>query len=840
MGFPKYTMKIYIFICYLLISAFTTFAKAQATLKMPFNNEQSVSIKDKKQKIYYSNWIDFNKNGVKDIFENSLLSTNKRIEDLLSRMTLEEKSCQMATLYGFGRVLKDELPTENWKKEIWKDGIGNIDEHLNNLAYHPNSATDKAWPPSKHIKALNEIQRFFIENTRLGIPVDFTNEGIRGLCHEKATSFPSQIGVGSTWNKNLVSQIGHITGKEAKLLGYTNVYAPILDIARDPRWGRTVECYGEDPYLVGELGYNMVKSIQEEGVVATPKHFAIYSAPKGGRDGDARTDAHITERELFSLYLHPFKRAIKDAGALGVMSSYNDYNGVPVTSSSYFLQDILRDSWGFKGYVVSDSRAVEFIADKHHVAKDHKEAVLQAVNAGLNIRTDFTMPEDYIMPIRELVKEGKLSMETVDNRVRDILRVKFWQGLFDTPYGKEFKKADKTVSNKNSQRVSYQASLESIVLLKNDNKMLPLDFSKYKSVLITGPNAMAVDHSVSRYGPSNIEVVSVYEGIKEKFPKDVKIQYAKGCDFFDENWPVSEIIATSPTVSEKEGINKAVEIAKTVGLAIVVVGDDEETVGESRSRTSLDLPGNQQKLVEAIYNTGTPVVVVLINGRPLTINWINKYVPAVVEGWFQGKYGGAAIADVLVGNYNPGGKLPISFPKSVGQIPMNFPSKPGAQANQPSNGPNGSGKTRVGGFLYPFGYGLSYSTFKYDNLIVEPKISKGIGEVKVFVDITNTGPVKGDEVVQLYFSDELSSVTVYEKQLRDFERITLEPNETKTITFTLKPEDFALYNKHMEFIVEPGDFEIMIGSSSEDIKVTSKFSIDEECLLSDDKKKSLK
>ncbi|MDO7172513.1 glycoside hydrolase family 3 N-terminal domain-containing protein [Mariniflexile sp. AS56] len=818
-------MKIYTFFNYLLIGMFPLFIGMKV-----FSNETIQ--KEKPDKIYHSNWIDFNKNGAKDIYENREESIEKRVEDLLSQMTLEEKSCQMATLYGFGRVLKDELPTADWKNEIWKDGIGNMDEQLNNLAYHPNSATDKAWPPSNHIKALNEIQKFFIENTRLGIPVEFTNEGIRGLCHEKATSFPSQIGVASSWNRDLVSQIGHITGKEARLLGYTNVYAPILDIARDPRWGRVVECYSEDPYLTGELGYNMVKGIQEERVVATPKHFAIYSAPKGGRDGDARTDPHITERELFSLYLYPFKRAIKDAGALGVMSSYNDYNGVPITSSSYFLRDILRDSWGFKGYVVSDSRAVEFIADKHRVAKNHKDAVLQSVNAGLNIRTDFTMPEDYILPVRELVKEGKLSMETIDNCVRDILKVKFWQGLFDSPYGTEFEKADATVSNEKSQKISYQASLESIVLLKNENRTLPLDFSKLKSVLVTGPNAKAVDHSVSRYGPSNIDVVSVYEGIKKKFPKNIEINYAKGCGFFDENWPDSELIPMDPTASEQAEIDKAVEMAKTVGLAIVVVGDDEETVGESRSRTSLELPGNQQKLVEAIYNTGTPVVVVLINGRPLTINWINKYVPAVVEGWFQGKFGGAAIADVLVGNYNPSGKLPVSFPKTVGQLPMNFPSKPGAQANQPTNGPNGSGKTRVGGFLYPFGYGLSYTTFKYSNLNVSSKIKSGKGEVIVTLDVTNTGEVKGDEIVQLYFSDLHSSITVYEKQLRGFARVSLNSKETKSTTFILKPEDFALYDLNMDFVLEAGDFNIMIGSSSEDIKLSQKINIADSVVLS--------
>ncbi len=822
---PLIFMRSYLLICFLLIGLTPIIVPAQVAYVEPDKPKKVGRNGSGNMKIYYENWIDFNKNGKKDVFESMSEPVNKRVEDLLSQMTLDEKSCQMATLYGFGRVLMDELPTVHWKTEIWKDGIGNIDEQLNNLAYHPKSVTDKAWPPSNHIKALNEIQRFFIEDTRLGIPVDFTNEGIRGLCHEKATSFPSQLGVGATWNKDLVSQIGHITGKEARLLGYTNVYSPILDIARDPRWGRTVECYGEDPYLVGELGYNMVTSIQKEGVVSTPKHFAIYSAPKGGRDGEARTDAHITERELFSLYLHPFKRAIKDGGAMGVMSSYNDYNGVPVSSSKYFLTEILRKDWGFKGYVVSDSRAVEFIADKHHVAQDHKEAVLKAVKAGLNIRTDFTMPEDYIIPVRELVKEGKLSIETVNDRVRDVLRVKFWQGLFDHPYGKRMQEADQTVGNDAHQKIAYQASLESMVLLKNEDDILPLDFSKYKSVLVTGPNAKAINHSISRYGPSNIDVISVFDGVKEKFPKHVDIKYTRGCEFFDDNWPDSEIIPHEPDGKDVKEMQKAVKMAKSVDLAIVVVGDDEETVGESRSRTSLSLPGNQQKFVEAIYKTGTPVIVVLINGRPATINWINKYVPGILEGWFQGRFGGAAVADVLVGNYNPGGKLPVSFPKTIGQIPMNFPSKPGAQANQPKGGNNGSGKTRVGGFLYPFGYGLSYTTFKYSNLKVTPRSEKSNKDLQISLDITNTGKLRGDEVVQLYFSDETSTVTVYEKQLRGFERVSLGVGETKTVTFTLNQDDLSLYNENMDFVFEPGVFEISVGSSSEDIRLSQKINI---------------
>ena len=435
--------------------------------------ENNKLVTDKDDNIYNEGWIDLNKNKVRDVYEDSSAKIEDRVEDLLSQMTLEEKTCQMVTLYGYGRVCLDELPTEAWKSLSWKDGIGNIDEHLNNLAYHPAAVTQKAWPPSNHIKSLNQVQQFFIEETRLGIPAEFTNEGIRGLCHEKCTSFPSQLGVGATFNKELSYEIGKITGVEAKMLRYNNVYSPILDVSRDPRWGRQVECYGEDPFLVRELGYQNIRGIQDQGVISTPKHFAIYSTPKGGRDGEARTDPHITERELYSLYLYPFEKAVKEGKVKGIMSSYNDYNGIPITASEYFLTDLLRKQWGFNGYVVSDSRAVEFIADKHHVAKDRKEAILKAVKAGLNIRTDFTMPEEYVLPLRSLVVEGLLDMNVIDDRVRDILRVKFQEGLFDKPYAENFEEADTTVSNADFQKVAYQSSLASVVLLKNENHLLP-------------------------------------------------------------------------------------------------------------------------------------------------------------------------------------------------------------------------------------------------------------------------------------------------------------------------------------------------------------------------------
>ncbi|UCE08814.1 MAG: glycoside hydrolase family 3 protein, partial [bacterium] len=471
--------------------------------------------------MYRDGWIDLNKNNQMDPYENPELNIELRIDDLLERMTLEEKTCQMATLYGFGRIAKDELPTDQWFTEIWKDGIANIDEHLNGLD-RDECKTEYSYPHSKHAWALNEVQRFFIEKTRLGIPVDFTNEGIRGVCHEKATSFPAQIGVGSTWDKELVSAIGHVTGKEARALGYTNIYSPILDLARDPRWGRTVECYSEDPYLASQLGMIQVKALQAEGVVSTPKHFAVYSIPKGGRDGAARTDPKAPRRDVETIYLVPFRAAIRDAGALGVMSSYNDYNGVPITGSKEFLTNILREKWGFKGYIVSDSDAVKYIFSKHHVAPTYKDAVRQAVLAGLNVRTTFTPPDVFINPLRELVNEGKLSMQTINDRVRSVLRVKFLLGLFDQPYVEDPELTDKIVRAKEHEELSLKAARESIVLLKNEGGLLPLR-KDIKSILITGPNAKATKELMSRYGPSKVNVITVVEGIKNKVSSKTEV-----------------------------------------------------------------------------------------------------------------------------------------------------------------------------------------------------------------------------------------------------------------------------------------------------------------------------
>lgn len=777
--------------------------------------------------IYNKGWIDFNKNGVMDIYENPSEPIDKRVENLLSQMTLEEKTCQMATLYGYGRVLKDEMPTANWKQEIWKDGIANIDEALNSLPFNRQAQSKYSFPFSKHAEAINTIQKWFVEETRLGIPVDFTNEGIHGLTHDRATSLPAPISIGATWNKALVRRAGETVGREAKVLGYTNIYAPILDVARDQRWGRIVECYGEDPFLIAELGKQMTLGIQSYGVASTLKHFAVYSIPKGGRDGNVRTDPHVAPREMYQLYLYPFKRVIQEAHPLGVMSSYNDWDGDPVTGSYFFLTELLRQKFGFNGYVVSDSRAVEYIWEKHHVASDFKDAIRIAVEAGLNVYTNFRMPDVYINPVRELVREGKLSILKVDDRVRDVLKVKFKLGLFDAPYVKNPAVADKMVHTAEDDSLALQLNRESIVLLKNKNNFLPLDKNKVKTILVTGPLANKASYAVSRYGPNNNPLTTTLEAIKTKLGNNVNIIYEKGCDVTNAGWPESEIIPSPLTGSEKDSIDKAVNAAKNADVIVAVLGEDETTIGESLSRTSLDFPGRQQQLLEALYATGKPVVLVVITGQPLTINWADKFIPAIINAGFPGPQGGKAIADVLFGDYNPGGRLSTTWIKSVGQIEFNFPFKPGSQSSQSLTAdPNGYGKTSVNGPLYPFGFGLSYTTFEYSNLVVNPEKQNSQGDFEISVDVKNTGRLKGDEVVQLYFKDIVSSVTVYESQLRGFERISLLPGETKTVKFILHPDDLALLDKNMNWIVEPGQFEIWIGSSSVDIKLKKTITVD--------------
>lgn len=769
----------------------------------------------------HPDWIDFNKNGIRDVYEDPGQREEARIEDLLSRMTLEEKTAQMTTLYGFPRILKDELPQASWGTRMWKDGIGNIDEHINGNEGWEGNLTDPEndLPWERHVEALHSVQRWFMEHTRLGIPVDFTNEGIRGLMHSKATSFPAQLGVASTWNKDLVREIGRVTGSEAKALGYTNVYSPVLDVSRDPRWGRIIESYGEDPFLVSELGLQQILGLQEQGVASSPKHFAVYGIPKGGRDGHARTDPHATWSDVQTIYLAPFRKAVREGGILGIMASYNDYDGVPVQGSRLFLTDILRKEWGFEGYVVSDSAAVEFIHLKHRVAPTAEEAIRQSVDAGLNVRTNFTEPEEYVEPLRNLVRDGRLSMEVIDSRVRDILRVKFRLGLFDHPLSPDASQAGQLVRNPQHLEVAAQADRESIILLKNEGGMLPLNGDNLKRVLVTGPMADDARAWWSRYGAQRLGFVTPLEGIREALKGVAEVHYQKGVDVADADWPESDVYKKAPDAEVMTGISAAIKAAADADVIIACMGESDAQCRESRSRISLDLPGYQEDLLRALHATGKPVVLVLSNGRPLSVQFAAREIPAILEMWFPGEEGGHALADVLFGRYNPAGRLPVTVPQSVGQLPFNFPYKPGSQDQDYG---------QVQGPLYPFGHGLSYTTFAYDALSISPTRARADETVSVELTVTNTGDRAGDEVVQLYLRDDYSSVTTWDQRLVGFERIHLAAGEAKKVSFEIKREHLELFNADQKWVVEPGRFTLMLGASSTDLRLTSQFGIESE------------
>lgn len=780
------------------------------------------------KEIYHDGWIDLNKNGKKDVYEDSAQPVEDRLSDLISQMTVEEKTAQLATLYGYQRVLKDYLPTVEWSSSFWKHGVANIDEDLTGYPYFKKDVPGNAyiWPASKHVWALNEIQRFFIEDTRLGVPAEFTDEGIRGVEHYKATDFPTQLSLGQTWDRALIRKAGEVTGREAHALGYANVYAPILDVMRDPRWGRCEESYGEDPFLVSELAIQMVEGIQSQRIVSTLKHFCIYANDIGGREGGARTDPQVPRREAEMLHLWPYERVIREANPLGVMCSYNDYDGVPIAGSHYFLTDRLRTQMGFKGYVVSDSGAVEDLFGKYHVAGNYKEAVRQTIMAGLNVRTTFAPPDEYVTAARDLVKEGALPMSVLDDRVRDVLRVKMWEGLFDAPYH-PLTNTDDIVLSSNNLDVARQASHECLILLKNQNHLLPLEESKIKTIAICGPNADNQNYAKGHYGPDNPDVITLRAALESRLAGKATVLYSRGCDFFDANWPNTEIMREPPTADEQVEIDQAVENAKRADIAIVVVGDMprglpeiRSTVGEDSSRTSLDLTGRQDDLIRAVAAVGKPTIVVNISGRPVTLNWANHLCPAIIQAFFPGMFGGDALADVIFGDYNPGGKLTCTVPKTTGQLPMNFPTKPAANSE-----PTASNRVNVAGLLWPFGYGLSYTTFKYAGAEIQPPQQMMNKNVQVRFTLTNTGTRAGDEIPQLYIQQKLSSVTTWTKRLCGFDRVHLAPGESKTITLTIKPENLAILNRDMNRVVEPGFYKVMVGASSEDIRLTGEFQI---------------
>lgn len=797
--------------------------------------EKNIAVVKRKPEIYHAGengkiaWIDLNKNGKKDIYEDATQTVDARIADLLAQMTMEEKTMQLVTLYGYNRVTPDFLPTVAWKNELVKDGIGNIDEHLNGFNYHDNENLPGVWflkSADRLAFGLNETRRFFIEDTRLGIPCEFTNEGLRGMESTVSTGFPCALAQGSTWNRELIRAIAKVAGRESFVVGYDNLYAPLLDVIRDPRWGRCEEMFAECPWLVGEYGVDVVNAIQAEGVTSSPKHYCIYSSAIGARQGFSRVDPHTTPRENEYIHLAAWRKVMRDAKPDGVMISYNDYDGEPMASSKFYMLDVLRGEMGFDGYTVSDSDAVEYLYTKHRVAESPKEAVRQTILGGMDVRTTFTPPETYILPLRELIAENKVPMSVVDERVKNVLRVKFRRGLFDNPY-RDLQVAKNETWSKESQDLSLRASREAIILLKNADKFLPLDVNKISTIAVCGPNADSVEYARQHYGPLCNPTITVKKALENYGDGKFKVLYARGCDFVDANYPHSEILPFAPNDAEMQELNAAIENAKHADLTVIVVGDtpygsktppNKTTCGENNSRTSLELAGHQNLLISEIAKMGAPFVVVHFSGRPNALNLADKIAPAILHSFLPGPFGGVAAVEAIFGEINPSGKTPTNFVKTTGQLPLNFPAKPGA--NTESN-------RAVNGYLYPFGFGLSYTTFAYKNLNIAPEKIAANGKIVVSFEITNTGDRDGTEIAQLYYRKPFTTLTEYEQQLRGFARVELKVGETKRVEISIDiAESFWVLDKNLKRHIESGTYEIQIGANSQDIKLKGEVSIE--------------
>ena len=743
-------------------------------------------------------------------YRNPALPVEQRVADLLSRMTLEEKVAQLQGNWQNPSSRQDASQTFLNEKGaflpdraavVLKNGLGEISRPSENRS------------PREMAEYTNTVQKWVKENTRLGIPILFHDECLHGHAAPQGTSYPQPIALASSWDPGLVHDVFSATAAEVRARGAQQCLAPVVDLARDPRWGRTEETYGEDPYLVSRIGVAAVEGFQGDGpfidkshVMATLKHFAVHGQPEGGTNVGP---GNYSERVVREYFLKPFEVGVKEAHARSVMASYNEIDGIPSHSNRHLLTDILRQEWGFDGLLVSDYFAISDLRTLHHVAATDDEAAKMALDAGVDIELPGA---DTFRDLAEQVRLGRIAQATVDRSVARVLQEKFLAGLFDDPYV-DPDYAQKITNSPEHQQLAVKAAQEAIILLKNQNNLLPLDKTKYKRIAVIGPDAAEV-HS-GGYSNNPGRGVSILQGIRNKVGSSSEVLYALGCKITesDPDWNADKVVLGDPGLNAKR-IQEAVKVARQADVAILVIGGNEQTSREAWAvehpgdRDSLDLLGNQDDLVKAILATGKPVVVFLIHGRPNSINYVAENVPAILDGWYLGQEGGTAAADVLFGDYNPGGKLPITVPRSVGQLPDYYYQKPTAKREY-------LGSTTAP--LFPFGWGLSYSTFKYQNLKVSPESIGPEGSTKVSVDVTNTGKVPGDEVVQLYIRDEVSSVTRPVKELRGFRRVRLAPGETRTVELPLGFSELSFFNRDMHRVVEPGDFKIMVGGNSQDL-----------------------
>jgi len=730
-------------------------------------------------------------------YRNASLPIEKRVADLLPRMTLEQKVDQLTggqrhpgILDTTGRFTPDQAE-EAFRKLYQEDTtVGVYDAAV----------------------LRNAAQRFAVEKTPLGIPRIFQGEALHGYMFNGSTSFPQCLGLASTWDPDLVRQVFTAAGDEMGSSGTNQAFSPVIDLARDPRWGRTEETYGEDPYLVSRMGVAAIEGLQGNSfqidhhhVLATAKHF-VHGQMEGGRNTGP---SNISERELRESFLVPFEAAVKEAHVGSVMASYNEIDGIPVHINHWLLGTVLRQEWGFQGYVTSDGGALQMLYETHHVAANAADAAREAIAAGV----EFDLSDGSVYrTLVDSVKQGKVPQSQVDAAVSDVLAAKFRLGLFENPYvDPEY--AAKTTNSPEHQKLALKAAQESIVLLKNDGDLLPLNISKMKNIAVIGPNA--ADVHLGGYSREAGHGVSILDGIRQRVGSGVNVLYSEGGRITNgkqgwRGWYENNVSVIDPN-TQVEAIRAAAETARKADVAIVVVGENETTNREAWSeqhlgdRDSLDLLGAQDQLIKAVFETGTPTVVLLINGRPLSINYAAQNVPAILEGWYLGQEGGTAAANVLFGDVNPGGKLPVTFPRSVGQLPAYYDHKPS--------------RNRSYAFvdstpLFPFGFGLSYTKFRFENLRVEPAKISASQTATVRVDIANTGTRSGDEVAQLYVHQRLSTVGQPVMALKGFRRVTLKPGEKTTVEFKLSPDALAIIDENMRRVVQPGSFDIMVGQSS--------------------------
>lgn len=734
--------------------------------------------------------------------------------ELLARMTLEEKVAQLCAVHA-NRLLEGKKFSEGKARALLGNGIGQITRLFGNPDLEPEEA----------VVLGNEIQRFLKEKTRLGIPAMVHEECLSGLLSRRATVFPQAIGMASTFDPGLVQRVTASVREKMRALGAHQGLAPVLDIPRDPRWGRTEETFGEDPYLVSRMGVAYIQGLQGEdlrrGVVATAKHFTAYGISEGGRN---LAPAKVGERELREVFLFPFEVAVREAGVRSVMNAYHEIDGVPCAASSFLLTKILREEWGFQGIVVSDYEAVRMLMSFHRVARDEKEAAILALQAGIDIE----LPDADCFPhLVAAVREGLVSEEVLNEAVWRVLALKCELGLFDgVPFANPESVA--LLDTSKDRELTREVARASMVLLKNDG-VLPLR-KDCKTIAVVGPNAhnpinLHGDYSYTTHVPSilawkgkearwelAVPTVTVLEGIQAKVAPTTRVLYAKGCDL---------------VASSEEEVREALKVAKDAEVIVAVLGErsglfQQSLSGEGSDRTDLALPRVQRDFLRALHALGKPVVLVLVNGRPLELSWECEHIPAILEAWYPGEEGGNAVADVLFGDYNPSGRLPVSFPKESGQVPVYYNRKPTSFNKYLSVDAQP---------LFPFGHGLSYTTFAYSNLRIEPEKVHSLERVTVQCTVENTGDREGEEVVQLYIRDQVASIVRPERELKGFVKVRLAPKERKTITFVLFPEQLAFFDRYMRFIVEPGIFEVMVGSSSRDVRLSGTFEVLEERIL---------